>query len=197
MNRNPFNSSRQPVVDQERVSTRLKWFNGTKGFGFVSLADTGEDVFLHGSALNGFEPEAMEEGATLICDIGPGQKGPQVVRVHEVDLSTAEPAPRRQDRGRPPMRDRDDRRGGGGFGGGGGYGGGGGGQTATTSGQVKFFNAQKGFGFVSRDDGGPDAFLHVSVLQRARLGTPVDGQPVQVTVREGDRGWQVERIDFL
>lgn len=196
MNRNSFSSSRQPAVDQERVTTRLKWYNGTKGFGFVSLEETGQDVFLHGSALNGFEPEAMEEGATLICDIGPGQKGPQVVMVHEVDLSTAQPSRRGGGgggAGRPMMRDRDDRRddrrGGGG--------GGAGGQVSTTTGQVKFFNAQKGFGFVSRDDGGPDAFLHVSVLQRARLGTPADGQPVQVTVREGDRGWQVERIDFV
>jgi cold shock protein len=231
----PFRSSfREQSVDQERVSVRLKWFNSMKGFGFVSVGDTGQDVFIHGSAVQDQPQDMLVEGATLVVDIGPGQKGPQVVNVHEIDTSTASESPRRGGGGRDGGfggrdggfgggrdggfggrdggygRDRD----GGGFGGGrdgGGFGGGrdggfGGraprgdrgpsGPAEDTSGAVKFFNGQKGFGFVSRDDGGPDAFLHVSVLQRANLPPPEQGQRVRMTVRESGRGWQVEAIDF-
>ena len=218
--------SRQPQIDRENIKATIKWFNPSKGFGFVSPADGGEDIFLHASALAGFSPEMLEEGATILCDIGRGQKGPQVVAVHEIDPSTATPGggggggqPR--DRGgfdRPPRRDgpppRRDSFGGGrdsygggrdSFGGGGrdSYGGGGGrdsgpsGPSVQTTGAVKFFNDSKGFGFVSREDGGDDAFLHASVLERSRLGPPAEGQRVKMSLKQGQRGWQVDSIEYI
>ncbi|CAA9518926.1 MAG: Cold shock protein of CSP family _ dimer, partial [uncultured Sphingomonadaceae bacterium] len=90
--------------------------------------------------------------------------------------------------------------GGGGFrsggGGGGGFrsgGGGGGGMPPQVVGEgkgvVKFFNAQKGFGFVVRDDGGEDVFVHISAVEQAGLSGLADGQPLSFTLV--DRGGRI------
>ncbi len=46
------------------------------------------------------------------------------------------------------------------------------------TGTVKWFNAQKGFGFIAPDDGGADAFVHISAVERAGLSTLQDGQKI-------------------
>src|SRR5918995_52614 len=78
--------------------------------------------------------------------------------------------------------------GGGGFRGGGG--GGGGGMPPQVVGEgkgvVKFFNPQKGFGFIVRDDGGEDVFVHISAVEQAGLTDLADGQPLEFTLV--DRG---------
>ena len=47
-----------------------------------------------------------------------------------------------------------------------------------TSGTVKWFNAEKGFGFITPDDGGKDAFVHISAVERSGLGSLREGQKV-------------------
>ena len=53
-------------------------------------------------------------------------------------------------------------------------------------GKVKFFNAQKGFGFIVQDGGGPDVFVHASALERAGIPGLAEGQSVKYDV-EADR----------
>ena len=53
-----------------------------------------------------------------------------------------------------------------------------------TTGKVKWFDAKKGFGFITPDDGGKDAFLHVSALQAANIQTINDGQAVTYELTE-------------
>ena len=48
-----------------------------------------------------------------------------------------------------------------------------------TTGTVKWFNTQKGFGFIQPDDGGKDAFVHISAVERAGLGHLVEGQKIE------------------
>jgi CspA family cold shock protein len=55
------------------------------------------------------------------------------------------------------------------------------------SGKVKWFNAQKGFGFIQPDDGGKDVFVHISAVERAGLTGLKDGQAVSYEVQQ-DRG---------
>jgi CspA family cold shock protein len=43
---------------------------------------------------------------------------------------------------------------------------------------VKWFNSQKGFGFIAPEEGGPDVFLHISAVERSGIGNPREGQPV-------------------
>ena len=65
------------------------------------------------------------------------------------------------------------------------------------SGLVKFYNAAKGYGFVVPDDGGPDVFLHGSMLNRAGLVGLEPGQRVNVMVEQGARGPQARDIEFI
>ena len=57
-----------------------------------------------------------------------------------------------------------------------------------TTGTVKWFNAEKGFGFIAPDDGSADAFVHISAVQRAGLSTLADGQKVAYELQAGRGG---------
>jgi cold shock protein len=158
------------------VKAVVKWFRGDRGFGFVELADGGGDAFLHASVLGRIGVQQVETGETLEVRVAPGQRGPQVTEVLNVDSSTAAPP-----RPRSP--------------GGGPRGGGGGGYDQTPlvassqeQGTVKWYNATKGFGFIVRDGGGKDVFVHASALQRAGLTSLNEGQRVIVDIAEGRKG---------
>lgn len=68
---------------------------------------------------------------------------------------------------------------------------------ATVRGTVKWFNAERGFGFVKPDAGGPDIFLHITALQRCQLNAPIDGQPIVMTLTRGRKGLEVESLSFV
>ncbi len=205
----------QPFVTHENIEAKVKWFDPEKGFGFASPADGSGDVFLHISAIGPLDQQDLQPGATIIADLGEGRRGLQVVAVHEIDASTAQaPAPRGERAPRPfsPRPPRDDF-GGGGYGGGDrGYGGGGGGYADRSSGfasrdsgpvdgpydgAVKFFNSERGFGFIAPDRGGPDVFLHVSSLSRSGLQPPMDGQRVRFSIRSGKKGPEAADVSYV
>jgi CspA family cold shock protein len=56
------------------------------------------------------------------------------------------------------------------------------------SGTVKFFNSMKGFGFITRDDGQPDAFVHISAVERSGLGALNEGDRVEFDIEVDRRG---------
>jgi len=161
----------------------VKWFNATKGFGFVTL-DDGSDAFCHASALASLPSAELPQGATVFCEVAHGQRGMQVTSVHSVDLSTAESQPSR-----------------GGGGGGGGFGGPRPQRGSRDSsgplgdGHVKFFNEQKGFGFVVPESGGADVYVHASALRRSGVPTLMPEQRVRFSTRQGMKGVEVDRIE--
>ena len=61
----------------ERVTGTVKWFNATKGFGFIQQ-DEGEDVFVHYSAISGDGYRTLEEGQRVEFVVVQGQKGPRL-----------------------------------------------------------------------------------------------------------------------
>lgn len=64
---------------------------------------------------------------------------------------------------------------------------------STTTGTVKFFNEAKGFGFITRE-GGPDVFVHYSAIQGGGFKTLAEGQQVEFTVTQGQKGPQAENV---
>ena len=174
----------------------VKWFNSEKGFGFVELEGGGGDAFLHVSVLSRVGYQTVSPGATLRVQTSAGQKGPQVAEVLSVDETTATAT-------------------GPGGGGGGGASAGGGGMdrggfaagprtprapvdmssAVEMRGTVKWFNAEKGFGFVMPEGGGKDVFVHISALNRGGLSGLEPNQNVRMQVADGRRGPEAVSVE--
>jgi len=168
------------------VSAVVKWYNPTKGFGFVKPDDGAPDAFLHASLVAQSGHQELAQGTILVCDIAAGPRGPQVAAIHSV--TPPEPG--------TVVRRPGPRRFGGPMGGGMGNAAGGGGGTVV-EGKVKFYNADKGFGFIIPDDGGKDVFVSARTLTRAGLGPLAPEQRVRVTTRMGDKGPMAHRVELL
>jgi CspA family cold shock protein len=180
-----------PGINLGTAKGVVKFFNGQKGFGFVVRDDGGEDVFVHISAVEQAGLTGLADGQPLEFTLTE-RNG----RVSATDLVIdGEPLPVVE---RAPREPRE-----GGFGGrsdgprGGGYGGasrefGGApaGNGERVEGVVKFFNGQKGFGFIQREDGGPDAFVHISAVERAGMAGLNEGQRVSFELELDRRGKQ-------
>ncbi len=67
----------------------------------------------------------------------------------------------------------------------------------TQTGTVKWFNDAKGFGFISRDQGGDDVFVHFRSIQSSGFKSLVEGQKVSFTVTQGQKGLQAEQVQAL
>ncbi len=167
------------------IDATVKWFKSDKGFGFVELGNGTGDAFLHIGAVQQAGYESLPPGAKLKVNVTTGQKGQQVTRILEADLSTAQEV-------RPPRA--------GGFGGGGGGGGYGDSprpprrqapdpsSAVPVQGKVKWFDETKGFGFVQSNDGGKDVFVHISVLNASGVQRLVEGQAVNMQVVDTPKG---------
>lgn len=163
-------SSNRGIVQTPNVTATVKWFNSQKGFGFVSPKDGSPDAFLHISALERAGHQDIAEGATIVCDLGPGQRGPQVVSIHSIDTGTAVAKPRRAG---PQII------------------------AESVEGKVKFFSVDKGFGFIAPDDGGKDVFVHIKALERSGLRALESDQRVRISISMGVKGPQAESISLI
>ncbi|MGM0622929.1 MAG: cold-shock protein [Campylobacterota bacterium] len=65
----------------ETFSGTVKWFNNEKGYGFIQKEDSGEDLFVHFSAINAEGHKSLNEGQNVTFEIGDGRKGPQALNV--------------------------------------------------------------------------------------------------------------------
>ncbi len=163
----------------------VKFFNGQKGFGFVVRDDGAEDVFVHISAVEAAGLTGLAEGQPMkftLVDRG-GKISATDLVIEGEPLPVTDRGPPR-DRGDRPERSGGDR---------GGFGGGGGAPQReltgeSTTGTVKFFNAMKGFGFIQRDDGQPDAFVHISAVERAGMGSLNEGDRLKFDIEVDRRG---------
>src|ERR1700730_4347368 len=152
------------------VQGKVKWFNPSKGYGFVELSDGSGDAFLHATVLGRIGISAVQPGETLELRVAPGQRGPQVTEVISVDGIPAAPSgPPRASFRSPSDRPAPE-------------------VSVEETGTVKWYNATKGFGFIVRDGGGKDSFVHASALQRAGITGLNEGERVIVGVTESRKG---------
>jgi CspA family cold shock protein len=140
----------------------VKFFNTQKGFGFIQREDGGEDVFVHISSVERAGLEGLAEGQGLefqLVDRGGKISASDLVVVGDViPVAKREAAPQRSLTG----------------------------EKAT--GTVKFFNAMKGFGFITRDDGQPDAFVHISAVERSGMRELHEGDRLEFDIEVDRRG---------
>ena len=158
------------------VSGVVKWFNPEKGFGFVELSDGSGDAFLHGSVLTQCGIAAIQPGETLEVWVGPGHKGPHVTEVLSVDRSTATPMASRRSSAQATTLN---------------------GPSVEETGTVKWFNAERGYGFIAPNSGGKDVFVHVSALERSGIAALSEGQTVVVDVVTGRKGPEAARVRLI
>src|SRR3954468_16315495 len=100
----PRHSFQQQTPVAEKIKATVKWFDPNKGFGFVAPEDGSPDAFLPASAVTAVGHDRLPEGTTVVVDLVQSQKGNQVTRIYDVDVSTASPRPRRDDAARPAPR---------------------------------------------------------------------------------------------
>lgn len=163
----------------------VTWYDPDKGFGFITPDSGGENIFVHAKSLTGGLSE-LSEGDRVTYDVIAAEKGPQARDVRAVRGSTR-PGRAEPPRGRAPGGARSAGR-----------------DTRTAAprssarggpGVVARYDADRGFGFISPDDGGADLFVHVSVLQGGDVLEA--GDRVRYTVRQSDRGPQADRVERL
>jgi cold shock protein len=165
---------REDTAPGRRVEAKVKWFNASKGFGFVVLSDGSPDAFLPMAVLRRAGYEDVPDGASITCEVGAGAKGPLVTNVLNIDTSTATTSPGADVYDRRTPR-----------------------PSSTLEGAVKWFEADKGYGFISPDAGGKDVFIHVTALRRSGIAALDPGQRVRVEVVDGRKGLEAERITLI
>jgi cold shock protein len=161
------------AVSVIELSGVIKWFDVSKGYGFI-VPDNGlPDILLHVTCLRRDGYQTAYEGARVVCEVLQRPKGLQAFRILSMDESTAiHPAQM------PPARTH---------------------VTVTpTSGleraQVKWFNRLRGFGFLTRGEGTADIFVHMETLRRFGITELRPGQTVLVRFGPGPKGLMAAEV---
>lgn len=161
------------AVEIIEVSGRIKWFDVSKGYGFIIADEGGGDVLLHVTTLRKDGFTTAYEGARIVCEAQRRAKGLQVFRVVSMDESTAI-HPSQTPVARTHVK------------------------VTPTSGFeiaiVKWFNRVRGFGFLTRGDGTEDIFLHMETLRRYGIAEVKPGDSLLVRFGDGPKGLMAAEV---
>lgn len=159
----------------EAITGRVKWFDATRGFGFLVSDDVEGDVLIHFSVLRAHDRRSVPEGATITCVPVQLDRGLQAKTILSIDLTTALPQTPRSSISSADRADRE--------------------ALADAAGEferveVKWFNRVRGYGFLVRpaEAGGEDVFVHMETVRDAELNELQPAQQLEARIAPSDKG---------
>ena len=161
--------------EMEPITGRVKWYDATRGFGFLVSDELEGDILLHFSVLREHGRRSVPEGTVIECLPVRLERGLQAKKVISIDVSTALP---QQPRSSMPTGERSDRK-----------------ALAENAGEfepveVKWFNRVRGYGFLKRPDelGGEDVFVHMETVRNSHLPELQPGQLLEARIAPSSKG---------
>jgi CspA family cold shock protein len=149
------------------IAGRVKWFDVSKGYGFIVPDDGGGDVLIHVTVLRRDGFTTLTEGARVVAEAQRRERGLQVLKVHTV--TPGDPAAAAGDSHARPRA-----------------------QATQVGGFeiviVKWFNRSRGFGFLTRGEGTEDIFVHMETLRRYGFIDPKPGDTMLARFGPGPKG---------
>ena len=171
-----MSTAAEPLPDGQLCTGRVKWFDATRGFGFIVSDDCEGDILIHFSVLKEHGRRSLPEGATVECLAEHQDRGFQARKIISIDLSTALPLPARPVQASGERADRK--------------------ALADAAGEyepveVKWFNRVKGYGFLNRageTETGEDIFVHMETVRQSQIIDLQPGQQLEARIAEGRKG---------
>lgn len=159
---------------QRKIAGVVKWFDGSKGFGFLTDPEGGADILLHANVLRNFGQSSVAEGSHVVAIIQKTPRGMQAVEVLEITPPASEPMPAIADLCSATPEEIA--------------------QLPLLPARVKWFDKAKGFGFANIFAEKADVFLHVEMLRHSGFADLAVGEAIALRVVDGRRGMMAAQI---
>lgn len=158
----------EDTASTQKMRGIVKWFDPSKGFGFVVADEGGADILLHANVLRNFGQSSVADGAIVEMSVQATARGAQAVEVHMIEAPVQEGAAVLSDFVAldPALI-----------------------AAATLEpARVKWFDKSKGFGFANVFGKADDVFIHIEVLRLSGLADLLPGEALAVRIVDGQRG---------